>query len=758
MITNFVPQTLIMSTKKTLPVSGMSCAACAINVEKALKSAKGVENANVNFANHTAHVEYGDDTNLTSLRKTIQDIGYDLVIPDDKSGDADDVYEKVKLLQESTYKSLKSRTIGAVSLTIPVVVLSMFLPPYAWSVYVEMILTGIILFTFGRNFFVHAARQARRLYANMDTLVAVSTGTAFVYSVVNTAFPEWLSQKGIEPHVYYEAAAVIVSFILLGKLLEARATSKTSEAIRGLMDLQPEEVVLVDGGSEILVAVEDVMVGDVLRVKPGGRIAVDGFVEDGESYVDESMLTGEPVPAAKAKGDRVVAGTINQRGTLTYRASEVGAETVLARIVTRVREAQGSKAPVQRLVDRIAGIFVPVVLGIAVLTFAIWMFSGVDQAITMGLNAAIAVLVIACPCALGLATPTAIMAGVGAGAKHGILIRDADSLERGHRITDVVLDKTGTITSGKPQVHDTQELKEVDWAVLEAMETLSEHPLAGAVVGYIRNVKSPETLGADVHAFEGVTGHGAIATFNDVVYRIGKPSWLIAEGVQWTDEAEAWSVVQGEYGRSVVAFSKGEEVQVLFSIVDPIKEGADQAVQRLIQSGITVHLLTGDHITTATAVAREVGIDHVKAEVLPDDKYEYVEALQQAGKHVAMVGDGINDAQALALADVSMAMGSGTEIAMDTARITLMRDDLNGVPDAIRLSRHTVNTIRQNLFWAFIYNLIGIPIAAGILYPSYGFLLSPMIASAAMGMSSVSVVTNSLRLRTVFNSRTNPNA
>lgn len=743
-----------MSTKKTLPVSGMSCAACAVNVENALNASQGVNSASVNFANHTAHVDFENSTSLEKLRQSVKDAGYDLVIPEKNGENADDVYEKVRKLQEKSYQSLKGKSIGAILLTIPVLVLSMFIPVQSWTNYVLFAITTPVVLWFGRSFYIHAARQAARFHANMDTLVAVSTGIAYGYSVINTFFPEIIEGTGLEAHVYYEAAAVIISFILLGKLLESRATSKASDAIKGLIALQPDEVVLVDGDSEAIVAVEDVMAGDLLRVKPGGRIAVDGFVEDGESYVEESMLTGEPVPVLKVKGDRVVAGTINQKGTLTYRASEVGSETVLARIVQRVRDAQGSKAPVQRLVDKVAGIFVPVVLILALATFLVWNFSGVDQATTMGMIAAITVLVIACPCALGLATPTAIMAGVGAGARHGILIRDADALERGHRVTDVVLDKTGTVTTGKMEVRDVLKTSDqMNWSILEAIESLSEHPLADAIVGYVRNQELPSAAKPVIESFEAIIGHGAVATHEGKHYKVGKPSWIIAEGVQWNDEAEAWTVIQGENARSVVAFAVNQELLGLFAIADPVKPEAAEAVQRMIRKGITVHLLTGDHISTATAVAREVGIDHVKAEVEPDEKYEYVEALQHSGKHVAMVGDGINDAQALALADVSIAMGSGTDIAMDTARITLMKNDLNGVPDALKLSRHTVNTIRQNLFWAFIYNLIGIPIAAGVLYPYNEFLLSPMIASAAMGLSSVSVVMNSLRLRTVFSSK-----
>lgn len=743
-----------MSTKKTLPVSGMSCAACAVNVEKALNTSKGIISANVNFANHTANVEIDDSASLDDLKKAVQDVGYDLVIPEEEVVGAEDVYDTVRELQERSYQELKKKTTGAIVLAIPVFVIAMLIPKQSWSNWVEMILTIPVLFWFGRSFYSNAWKQAKHRYANMDTLVAVSTGVAFLFSAVNTVMPEWLLSHGLQPHVYFEAAAVIVAFILIGKLLEARATSQTSDAIKGLMNLQPDEVVLVDGESEVIVAVKNVMVGDLLRVKPGGRIAVDGFVESGESYVDESMLTGEPVPVDKKIGDRVVAGTINQKGTLTYRASEIGSETVLARIVQRVREAQGSKAPVQKLVDRIAGIFVPVVLGLSIITFAVWAFSGAEDSVIRGMLAAITVLVIACPCALGLATPTAIMAGVGAGAKQGILIRDAESLEKGHRVTDVILDKTGTITEGKPSVHDVLKVTDqVHWSILEAIESLSEHPLANAIVTWIRNEQTTYKDHDELSSFESVTGHGASASVDGIVYRVGKPNWLISLGVTWPSEAESWMVKQGELGRSVVAFSSGNSVEALFSVADTVKPEARDAVSQLNNRGITVHLLSGDHIATATAVAREVGIDHVKAEVTPDEKYEYVEALQQTGKHVAMVGDGINDAQALALADVSIAMGSGTDIAMDTARITLMRDDLNGVPDALRLSRATVNTIRQNLFWAFIYNVIGIPIAAGVLYPAFGFMLNPMIAGAAMGLSSVSVVTNSLRLRTVFSSR-----
>lgn len=744
-----------MSEKKLLPVSGMSCAACAVNVEKALNKVDGVESANVNFANHTASVSYNSSTNLEKLKRAVQEVGYDLDIPADAAGQNEEVYEKVRLMQEEHYQSLSKRSAGAIIVALPVFLLGMFGPDDTWVRYLSMVLTALILGGFGRDFFVNAWKQARHRYANMDTLVAVSTGVAFVFSSINTVFPQFLEERGLTPHVYFEAAAVIVAFVLLGKRLEARATNRTSDAIKGLMELQPDEVVVVDGESERLEAVENIVIGDLLRVKPGGRVAVDGVVESGQSYVDESMLTGESIPVLKEIGERLVAGTINQKGTLTYRASAVGTDTVLARIVRRVREAQGSKAPVQKMVDRIAGIFVPVVLGISLLTFAIWYFSGIDQAFIHALMASITVLVIACPCALGLATPTAIMAGVGAGAQRGILIRDAESLEKGHRVTDVVLDKTGTITTGLPEVRDALIVdSEANWHILEAIESLSEHPLANAVVTWIRTREQPRESTPIISAFESVTGHGIRAEAEGKQYVIGKLPWLKEMGIEWADEVEAWIQEQGDEARTVFGYTRNGSLIALLALADPVKPEAEEAIARLKRVGITVHMLTGDQFNTAAAVARSVGIDHVKAEVLPDDKYEYVEELQRTGKHVAMVGDGINDAQALALADVSIAMGSGTDIAMDAARVTLMRDDLNGVPDALRLSRVTVNTIRQNLFWAFIYNLIGIPIAAGVLYPAYGFMLNPMIAAAAMGLSSVSVVTNSLRLRAVFRAKT----
>lgn len=736
-----------MSTKTSLPVSGMSCAACATNVEKALGNLEGVDEANVNFANHTAQVTFGDELSFSDLKTAVKNAGYDLIIPETDAQQIEDIRTKADELQEEHFHILRKRTIGATLLTVPIVVLSMFGPEFDGMHYVLLLLTAVVLGYFGQSFFVQAFRQAKRLSANMDTLVALSTGVAFVYSCANTLMPNWLLERGIEPHVYFEAAAVIVSFVLLGKTLEQRATSRTSDAIKGLLQLQPKEVTLVDPAGNRSIAIEEVVAGDLLLAKPGERIAVDGSVEDGESYVDESMLTGEPIPVLKTLGDRVSTGTINQRGVLHYRATEVGADTVLARIVQRVEEAQGSKAPVQRLVDKIAAVFVPAILVLAAITFMVWRFSGAENAAIQGMLSAISVLVIACPCALGLATPTAIMAGIGRGATKGILIRDAESLERGRGVTDVVFDKTGTITQGKPEVVDTYSCSaQVPWEILEHMESHSEHPLASAIVSWYRRTQAHEESALQMESYEMHAGNGISAIIDGDEYRVGNPSWF-TNTKELDSTATEWADNQKELGATIVAFGNRIEILSLLAIADPVKEEAEEVVHQLINRGISVHMLSGDQFATASVIARYVGIPNVKAEVMPDEKYDYIKMLQDSGKQVAMVGDGINDAQALALADVSIAMGGGTEIAMDSARIMLLNGNLNGVTEALKLSRFTVRIIRQNLFWAFIYNLVGIPIAAGVLYPEFGYLLNPMLASAAMGLSSVSVVLNSLRLR-----------
>ncbi|GAO43976.1 heavy metal translocating P-type ATPase [Flavihumibacter petaseus] len=729
--------------KETFPVLEMTCAACAVSVESMLKSAKGVKDAGVNFASQTAWVEYDPiQAPRTSLQQTVRSIGYDLVI------DTENSKAITATAQQQHYHNLRRRTVWAGALSLPVVIIGMFWMDLPYANWIMMALSTPVVFYFGRNFFVNAWKQARNGRANMDTLVALSTGVAWVFSVFNTIYPEFWHARGIHPHVYFEAAAVVIAFISLGKLLEEKAKAGTSAALKKLIGLQPDTVTIVhqDGAYEDIPVVQ-VKVDDILLVKPGEKVPVDGMVSEGASYVDESMITGEPVAVLKATGARVFAGTINQKGSFRFRADKVGGDTVLAQIIKMVQEAQGSKAPVQKLVDKIAGIFVPVVIGIALLTFAAWMIWGGENAFTHALLTAVTVLVIACPCALGLATPTAIMVGVGKGAENHILIRDAESLELAHKVTAIVLDKTGTITEGKPEVTDlilTSREPDQAKAILLAIEQQSEHPLAAAVVEYLGKENLPAIT---VGAVESVTGKGVRSTYAGKTWGVGNLALLQELGVPVSAAQQAQLTALQQQAKTVVLLSADKSLEAIIAITDKVKAGSVAAVRSLQDQGISVYMLTGDNQHTAAAVAREAGIRQFRAEVLPSDKAAFVAQLQHKGDIVAMVGDGINDSQALAQADVSIAMGKGSDIAMDVAKMTLITSDLNTIPRALTLSRHTVQTIRQNLFWAFIYNLVGIPIAAGVLYPFNGFLLDPMIAGAAMALSSVSVVTNSLRLK-----------
>ena len=731
-------------TKETFQVLGMSCAVCALNVETTLGAQEGVYEAKVNFAGSTVLVDY-DPQVITpvELQKAVEAAGYELVVENTEDTDQAD------RLQREEFLALKRKTIGAIVLAIPVFVIGMFFMHMPYGNWIMLAFTIPVMAFFGRDFFVHAYMQLKHGRANMDTLVAVSTGVAFLFSLFNTIWPEYWTSRGLEAHVYYEAAAVIIALILLGRLLEAKAKFSTSTAIKKLMGLQPKTVtkILADG-SEEEVPIREVAVGDVLVVKPGEKIPVDGEVTEGASFVDESMITGESIPVEKVKGQPVYAGTINEKGSFRFRADKVGGETVLANIIRMVQEAQGSKAPVQKLVDRIAGIFVPVVMGIAVITFIVWMLIGGDLAFTHALLTSITVLVIACPCALGLATPTAIMVGIGKGAEHNILIKDAESLELMYRVNAIVLDKTGTITEGKPVVTD------IHWtpgsederypSILLEIERRSEHPLADAVV---QKFKEKVVNEISVSDFENQTGKGVTAKVGDKIYLVGNRALLDVNRVVLDDDNEKLAVRWEGDGKTVVFFAGEGRVLALVAIADKIKESSRQAVTTLHEKGIDVYMLTGDNALTARAVADQVGIRHFKAEVMPGEKANFVEALQHEGKVVAMVGDGINDSQALAQADVSIAMGKGSDIAMDVAKVTLITSDLNVIPRAIALSHQTVRAIRQNLFWAFIYNIIGIPLAAGVLYGINGFLLNPMIAAVAMAFSSVSVVTNSLRIK-----------
>ena len=754
--------------KRTFPVTGMTCASCVASVESMLQATPGVLRAVVNLATNSVLVEYVPGvTDELRMRTAIQSIGYDLVLASETDATAD-----LERIARERMADLKRRLGASVALSIPLMVVGMGFMHAPWSPWVQGLLATPVVLVFGRQFFINAWKQAKHRSANMDTLVALSTGVAYLFSVFNTVWPSFWTSRGLEAHVYFEAAAVVITFILLGKFLEERAKAGTGSAIKKLMGLRPNTV-MRDGpdGHPVETPIADVNVDDVLLVRPGESIAVDGVVIGGESYVDESMISGEPVPVLKTEGAPLLAGTINQKGSLRMRAQKVGAATLLAQIVRTVQEAQGSKAPVQKLVDKVAAVFVPVVMGIALLSAVAWWILGGEHAFTQGLLALVTVLVIACPCALGLATPTAIMAGMGKGAGHGILIKDAESLERARNITAIVLDKTGTITEGKPAVIEAIGLDDPETAAaLLAIESRSEHPLAEAVV---RHLRSPQQAGHDAHhaghsapvgsthwvdatgaapsptAFESLTGKGAKATIGGTPWIVGNRRLMEEHGIAitgtWREQEQRWQ----EGAHTVIWLADDKQLRAAVAIADRIKPSAKAAIARLKASGIAVYMQTGDARRTAQAVAREVGIADFRSEVLPKDKAAFVAGLQQMGHVVAMVGDGINDSEALAKADVGIAMGQGSDIAMDVARVTLIGSDLTSIPKAITLSRKTVRLIRQNLFWAFIYNIIGIPIAAGALYPVNGFLLDPMIAGAAMALSSVSVVSNSLRLRWV---------
>lgn len=730
--------------KETFPILEMSCASCAISVESMLKAAEGVADAGVNFASQDAWIQYDPAvTDPEKLQQSVRAIGYDMVVVTENRDEAKEQ------AQQQHFRAAKNRTIWSSVLSLPIVVIGMFFMDMPYGNYIMMALATVVVFYFGRGFFSNAWKQALHGKANMDSLVAMSTGIAYLFSSFNTFFADFWHARGLHAHVYFEAAAVIIAFISLGKLLEETAKSNTSSAIKKLMGLQPKTVTLVlDNNETKEIPVSQVQAGNLLLVKPGEKIPVDGCVVNGNSYVDESTITGEPIPAEKKENDKVFAGTINQKGSFRFTAEKVGGETVLAQIIKLVQEAQGSKAPVQKLVDKIAGIFVPTVMGISLLTFVVWILLGGENAFTHGLLTAVTVLVIACPCALGLATPTAIMVGVGKGAENNILIKDAESLELAHRVNAIILDKTGTITEGKPTVSDMVFTHASDQpmlkSVLLAMEKQSEHPLAEALVKHLAQEGSKEVI---LDSFESITGKGVTAKYQNSIFTLGNSTLLAEKDISIDDTMQAAISRWQQQAKTVVIFAENKQAVAVIAITDAIKAGSKAAITRLQQQGIEVYMLTGDNKQTAAAIAKEAGITQFKADVLPAGKAEFVKLLQQQGKTVAMVGDGINDSHALAQADVSIAMGKGSDIAMDVAKMTLITSDLNSIPKALKLSRRTVQTIRQNLFWAFIYNLIGIPVAAGLLYPVNGFLLDPMLAGAAMALSSISVVGNSLRLK-----------
>lgn len=734
-----------MSNPKTIrqnfPVLEMSCAACASRVDKTLNRQPGVISASVNYATATATVEYiPEECSPESLKSAIQAAGYDLIIETEQNNPID----KAEEAHLKKYRKLKQRTLAAICLSLPISIISMCFIDIPYAPYLTWLLSTPVVFGLGRDFYINAWKQLKHGSANMDTLVANSTGIAYLFSLFNLFFPDFWLSRGIQPQIYFEASSMIIAFILLGRTLEERAKGNTSAALRKLMGLQPKTVTRVTPNGQLQeVAVNLVAPGDRLQVKPGEKIAVDGIVREGSSYVDESMLSGEPVAVKKQTGSKVYAGTINQKGSFIFTAERVGSETMLSQIIRMVQEAQGSKAPVQKTVDRIAAVFVPAILSIALLTFFLWFFLSPSEGFTHGLLAAVTVLIIACPCALGLATPTAIMVGIGKGAENGILIKDAECLEVAKKIDTVVLDKTGTLTEGKPVMTDliweTESSKLTN--LFFSLEKRSEHPLAEAVISALKGENLPLT------DFESLTGTGICGKTENNTYYAGNLRLLNEHNITVSNRlAEAASRFTEE-AKTVIWFANETEALAVAAITDQIKDTSKQAINTLKERGIEVYMLTGDSRKTAAVLAQKAGIPHFRAEVLPAQKADFIKELQQQGKHVAMVGDGINDSAALAQADLSIAMGKGSDIAIDVAKMTIISSDLRKIADAIHLSTLTVRTIRENLFWAFIYNLIGIPVAAGILYPICGFLLNPMIAGAAMAMSSVSVVTNSLRLR-----------
>ena len=726
--------------KNTYPVLGMSCASCAARVDKTLNGLPGVYQATVNYATAVAQVEYNPEVcSDATLQSAVQDAGYDLLVDT-----GEDVADKAEEIRLTRYRKIKRRTVVALLLSLPIMVISMFFEDISSLKYVLWILATPVVFGLGREFYINAWRQLKHGTSNMDTLVAVSTGIAYTFSVFNLLFPDFWLSRGIEPHIYFEAASVIIAFILLGRLLEERAKQNTSTAIKKLISLQPKTITIIVDSDERTVPITAVQKGDTILVKPGERIAVDGMVVTGESYVDESMLNGEPVPLHKQSGEKVFAGTINQKGTFRFIADKIGSDTMLAQIIRMVQDAQGSKAPVQKLVDRIARFFVPAIISISIIAFIAWIFLAPTNGFTNGLLAMVTVLIIACPCALGLATPTAIMVGIGKGAEKGILIKDAQSLEIAQKIDTIILDKTGTITAGHPVVVESlwENGFEHSRKILYSLEKLSEHPLSDAVVNTLQNEKE-----ISIDKFENVPGKGVKGIVGSQTYYVGNLSLLndnhitIASHLQelankWTQEA-----------KTLVWFADSTQAIAAIALTDEIKQTSAQAISQLQEMGVEVYMLTGDNAISAQAISRKVGINHYKAGVLPNEKAQFIKELQANGKKVGMVGDGINDSAALAQADLSIAMGQGSDIAVDTAMATILSSDLLKIPETIRLSQLTIKTIYQNLFWAFIYNLIGIPIAAGIFYSVNGFLLNPMWASAAMAFSSVSVVLNSLRLK-----------
>ncbi len=762
-------------TRKTFKATGMGCAGCAARINTVLSEQPGVKHASVSFVSGKATVEF-DETqcNTESLVKAVKDAGYGLSPDDEEENDDKDEHER----KESKLQSINL----IISTSLSLAILSAELYNSEYSGVLMWILSTPAVFWCGRNFYSSAWKQLKHRFCSMDTLIALSTGISYFFSLFNLAFPALWTSKGIEPHLYFSAASMVITFVLIGKMLENRAKRQTTSAIRQLMELRPRTVTVLVGNTERRANIADIISGDILVAHPGEKIAVDGTVTDGDTYIDESMLTGEAKPIRKCNGAKVYAGTINQNGNIRYRADEVGDKTVLSQIIRMTQQAQDSKAPIQSAVDKVASIFVPAIIGIAVISLIAWLVLDPANGLSHGILAAVTVLAISCPCALGLATPTAISVGMGLGAKNGILIKDAECLERAASVSAVIMDKTGTLTEGRPKVTQahfaSEKMKRAILAKFKALESLSEHPLAKAVVAYadenifggtasnelvtsaedtsescrsekpdscaLRTVEPTGITDFNTEAGLGVRGNWTVTDGKVITLRAGSAKYMEMNGI---DFPKSLAGKAKDMAGTTVWFAEGNNAISVLSISDKLRDSALDGIRELKKMGITTHILSGDSRAATETIAKELGINEFHAESLPADKVEYIKQLQSAGYTTAMIGDGINDSAALAQSDVGIAMGKGSDIAISSAGITLINNDLRKVSSAIKLARMTVKTLKGNLFWAFIYNVISIPIAAGILYPICGFLLNPMLASAAMALSSISVVTNSLLLK-----------
>jgi P-type Cu+ transporter len=778
------------AAKVTVPVSGMTCAACTSRVQRALEKTSGVREASVNLMTNNAVISF-DETAVTPERlvEVIRETGYEAALagPDETAFEEQEAQDRA---QEAEFRELRLKAIvslffAAIGMVVSMPVMSapfvdahgdhavhgadpfmswvhgaidpwlmgllpgLYLVDVRLLTYLLMVMTVIVMGWAGRHFYTRAWAAFRHHAADMNTLVAIGTGAAFLFSVVATFFPDFFLSRGVAPAVYYEAVLFIVALILLGNMFEAGAKRQTSKALRALVELQPDTARVLRGDVEVVVPAEEVVRGDIVLVRPGERVPVDGEIVAGASAVDESMLTGESLPVEKAAGDTVIGGTINRTGAFRYRVTNLGADSVLSQIVRLMRDAQGSRAPIQKLADRVTGVFVPIAISIAIATFVVWFVIGPVPSLIPAFAAAVAVLIIACPCAMGLAVPTAVMVATGKGAEAGILVKGGEALQRARDVTTVVLDKTGTVTEGRPAVTDLllapggRFAEEEFLRLVASLESSSEHPLAEAIVRRADELGLARTR---PESFDSVTGHGAVGLVDGHGLSIGNEKLMQDYAINTSSLRAAADELAGR-GRTPMFVAIDGAFAGLIAVADPIKETSRDAIRRLHRMGLDVVMLTGDNRRTAEAVARDAGVDRVVAEVLPEGKVAEVRRLQETGQVVAMVGDGINDAPALAQADVGIAMGTGTDIAAEAGDVVLMRGDLSGVAGAIQLSRRTLRTMKQNLFWAFVYNTAAIPIAAGLLYPFFGILLSPILASAAMAFSSVSVVSNSLRLR-----------